>query len=299
MILMRLALFVVLLAATHAVAATPEKASQPAPAPPPAATPTSVAAPDTGTTAAKSDGASNNPDFPPPHIRIADPVPLAAPAEWPLRERITWGANLLLALFAYAGIMLALSALRKIERQTRSGEVAAEAAVQSAQAALRTAQALAQSERPWLSIAIKPSLTVENSFTVMATNCGRTPARIVATAEQTAIVAEELPLADLPEYQQGEPRDQSQPVFLLPGESTSIKSFCRDDVKGLCGSEERLKRIERWEEKIYIYGKIVYEDTVSPAGAQGHETAWCCWYIHGRQRSGLVFAGPTAYNSHS
>jgi hypothetical protein len=298
MILMRLALFAVLLTATPAVAATPAKASQPTPVQIPAAAPAGVTAPEAGASN-KVDSSAGYTDFPQPHIKIADPMPVAPPPVWALRERITWGANLALALFAYAGIMLALSTLRKIERQTRSGEAAAEAALQIAQAALASAQAIAQSERPWLSIAIKPSMTVENSFTVMATNCGRTPARIVATAEQTVIVSEEQGLDALPEYPVGDPRDRSQPLFLLPGESTSIKSFCRDDAKGICPSEEKFKRIERWEEKIFIYGKIVYEDTVSPANEQRHETAWCCWYIHGRQRSGLVFAGPPAYNSHT
>jgi len=29
-------------------------------------------------------------------------------------------------------------------------------------------------------------------------------------------------------------------------------------VLGLCGSEDAFKRIENWEEKFFIYGKVVY-----------------------------------------
>jgi hypothetical protein len=38
---------------------------------------------------------------------------------------------------------------------------------------------------------------------------------------------------------------------------------------------------------------------IAPADSQEHETNWCCWYIHGRQTSGLVIAGPPEYNSHT
>jgi hypothetical protein len=70
-------------------------------------------------------------------------------------------------------------------------------------------------------------------------------------------------------------------------------------VKGLCDSEERFKRIEAWEEKIFIYGKLIYRDLIAPADSPAHETNWCCWYIHGRQNSGLILTGPVEYNSHT
>jgi hypothetical protein len=43
----------------------------------------------------------------------------------------------------------------------------------------------------------------------------------------------------------------------------------------------------------------MYRDLVSPQGSNEHETNWCCWYIHGRQKSGMVIAGPPSYNSHT
>jgi len=79
----------------------------------------------------------------------------------------------------------------------------------------------------------------------------------------------------------------------------NLKSFSRDDVRGLCETEERLLRIENWEERIFLYGKVVYRDLMGPADHQTHETGWCCRYIHGRQKSGLVMAGPQEYNLHT
>jgi len=216
-----------------------------------------------------------------------------------LHDRIAWAANLVLVILGYAGILLAISTLKKIERQTKVGEAAAEAAAESAQAALLHAQAMIHAERPWLLVTVEPSRSIENGFTVMATNRGRSPARIIAMAEQVRIAIDEAHLPDTPEYKSGEPGAPRVPVILLPGESTGIKSFCRDDLKGLCNSEETFKRIKDWEEKVYLYGKLVYRDLIAPPDEQIHETAWCCWYIHGLQKSGLVIAGPPSYNLHT
>jgi hypothetical protein len=242
-----------------------------------------------------SDGSSS--DYPPPRITIANPAP--APSPWSLHERILWAANLVLALVAYAGIMLALSLLKKIERQTACAETAATAAATSAQAALLNAQAIIQAERPWILISVEPSRSKENSFIVTATNRGRTPARIVATAERIGIAIGEARLPGTPEYGNEEPKPPRVPIILLPGESTAIKPFGRDDVKGLCDSEERFKRIETWQEKVFLYGRIIYRDLIAPANSQVHETNWCCWYIHGRQNSGLIPAGLAEYNLHT
>ncbi len=246
-------------------------------------------------------------DVVPSHITIATPAP--APAPWPLQDRIAWAASLLLTIVAYVGIMLALSLLRKIERQTRYAETAAQAAADSAKAALLLAQshaetqaqqaeALAQAERPWILITAEPAPGNLNGFTVVATNRGRGPARIVALADEITSAADDSQLPPVPEFT-GEPRAPVAPLILLPGESTDIKSFFRDDVKLFCATQERLRRVENWEERIYLYGVIAYRDLRSSDEKQFHETSWCCWYIHGRQKSGMVMAGPPQYNRHS
>lgn len=257
-------------------------------------TPKANAAPNS---APNSDCLSGPCDYQPPHITIATPAP--APAPWPLQDRIAWGANILLALLGYAGILVALSLLKKIERQSKFVETVATAAAESAQAALHHAKAILHAERPWVLITVAPSPSVENGFTIMATNRGRSPARIIAMVEQTTIVRDETQLPKVPEYQAASPDAPPISIILLPGEFTSIKSFCRDDVSGLCETEDALWRIENWEERIFLYGKVVYRNLLAPDEAPDHVTAWSCRYIHGRQKSGLVVAGPQKYNLHS
>ncbi|MGC9157663.1 MAG: hypothetical protein ACP5FH_01640 [Terracidiphilus sp.] len=237
-------------------------------------------------------------DFPPPRITVVNPAP--QPSPWTLRDKIAWTANLLLVLLGYAGILVAVSTLKKIQRQAEQAGSAAEAAAASAQAALLNAQAVIHAERPWILITVEPSPNRENCFSILATNRGRSPAKIVARAEQIRIVMDEKHLPTTPEYKDGEPQEPLlAPIILVPGESALIKSICREDVKGLCESQERFQRIEQWEEKIYLYGKVIYLNLIAPAGSQALETHWCCWYIHGQKKSGLVPAGPPAYHAHT
>jgi hypothetical protein len=234
---------------------------------------------------------------PTPRVTVTTAPP--TPKAWTWQEEVTWGANIVLAAVGYVGVWLGFNLLKKIERHIAFGESAAESAAASAHAALLNAQAVIHSERPWILISVDPSRSKENSFTVMATNRGRTPARITATAEQAMIAVDEKYLPIPPEYDRDDTKPALVPIILVPGESTAIKSFCREDVKPLCDSEERFRRIETWEEKIFLYGKVVYKDLISPPDGQDHETNWCCWYIHGRQNSGLVIAGPPEYNAHT
>jgi hypothetical protein len=236
-------------------------------------------------------------DAQPAHITIATPAPAPAPWLWP--DRIAWVARILLAVLGYVGIMLALSTLKKIEHQSRYAEVAAQAAADSAQAALLHAQAIIRAERPWILITVEPSRAADNSFTVTATNRGRGPARIVSTIDKITSAVDQTHLPDQPEYDEISPSTALSSVVLLPGDSTGLKDFSRDEVKSFCGSDEKLKRVEKWEELILLYGKVVYRDLMQVGDGETHETSWCCWYIHGRQKSGMVMAGPPAYNAHT
>lgn len=232
-----------------------------------------------------------------PHLIVTLPPQPAQP--WLIRERISWGAYLLLALVGYVGIMIALSTLKKIERNTALAETTAQAALEASQAALATAQAILLSERPWILVSVEPTISKANSFTITATNKGRTPATITAMLEQVGIKSDLAHLPENPEYLEQQGSQPMIPVTLVPGECTPIKVFSRDDVPAVCETDQRLKLIENWDEKIFLHGRIVYRDLVAPLGSNEHETNWCCWYIHGRQKSGMVVAGPPGYNSHT
>ena len=256
-----------------------------------------VSGPDGGSAVPNSDCQGSACDAPPPsHISIATPAPAAAP--WPVQERISWVANLILVLIVYFGVMLGYSALRKIERQAHVVEVAAQAAADSAKAALLLAQAQERAERPWIMVTAEPDPGIRDCFSVMATNRGHSPTKIVTLVDSIATANDESQLPTEPVFH-AEPRVPRDPIFLLPGESRKIKSFRRDDVQTVCNNPEDLRRVEDWEVKIFIYGKVAYADLRVPEDDQAHETSWCCWYIHGRQNSGMVMAGPLEYNRHT
>jgi hypothetical protein len=235
-------------------------------------------------------------DAPPAHITIATPAP--APAPWPLQERISWTANMILVLIVYVAVMLGIPALRKIARQMKFIEATAQSASDSARAALMYAEAQAQSQRPWLVVAAEPEPGPNNRFTVVATNRGRSPTRIVTLIDTIETARDEADLPIAPVFQ-GEATPPRVPIILLPGESTVLKTFSREDVTLVCKTAEDLRRVEQWETKIYLYGEVTYVDLRAPADKAPYETGWCCWYIHGQQKSGMVQAGTPEYNRHT
>jgi len=231
--------------------------------------------------------------------RVIVTVPAPPPAAWAWHDRILWAAYLVLVILGYVAIMLALSTLKKIEGQTAAAKDASSAAQQSARATLLIAQSMIDSQRPWIAITAEPSRTGENIFNVLATNRGRSPATITETQESIQVAIDEAHLTGIPEYRSEKQSELPAPIILLPGESVAIKTFGRDDLKTVCKSEEALRRVQNWEEKLFLCGKVIYRDLIAPPENQLHETAWCCWYIHGRQKSGMVMAGPPNYNRHT
>ena len=232
----------------------------------------------------------------------------SAPATmiWTLHDKILWGAYLVLAILGYVGIMLAVSTLRKIERNTEAAEIAADAAqlaakaaTETAQAALLQAQTILDAERPWVLVTAEPTRGVESSFDITATNRGRSPATIVSALDEALFAVDEERLPGVPELKKFESAARFVPVILLPGESATLKTFSRDDVRALCGTDEKFALIESWGERLFLCGKVEYHDLIAAAGNEAHETRWCCWYIHGKQRSALVPAGRAEYNSHT
>ena len=239
------------------------------------------------------------------------PAPVQAP--WTLHDRIGWAAYVVLAILGYVGIMLAVSTLKKIERHTAAIEssvaaveaaanaaaATATAAAETAQAAILHAQAILNAERPWVLVTAEPTLGVESSFDITASNRGRSPATITSALDLVLFAADEAHLTGLPQFKEVESGKRFVPIILLPGERATLKTFSREDARGFCESDERFKNIENWDERLFLCGKITYNDLIAPAGKEAHETRWCCWYIHGRQKSGLVPAGAAEYNSHT
>jgi len=233
----------------------------------------------------------------PPQIIVNPPAPVVQPWTW--REQVAWGADIVLAVLGYAGIMLFLRFLKRIERNTESGATTAQAALDTAQAALEQTRALIQLERPWIVIRVEPSLTKENSFRVMATNRGRAPGKIVGLLDRVQLAVDETNLPATPEYEGAKSPARPEPIILLPSESVAIKTFSRDDVRSVCKTPEEFEKVELWEKNIFVYGRVTYRDMVSPTEEPAHTSDWCYWYIHGDKKSALTIAGTPEYNKHT
>ena len=235
-------------------------------------------------------------ESPQPQIVVTSPPVGATPWTW--HDQVLWGAELVLVILGYIGVILAVRTLKNIQRQTEFGVSAAQAALQCANAALESSQAIVDSGRPWIVITVEPLLTVEHGFKVMATNRGRTPARIMAKNDCVKIVQDETKLPSTPDYGGGKSATPFEPIILLPGESAGIRPFRRTDVRSYCASDDQFRKVEKWEEKLYVYGRVVYRDLISPMDQPNHETDWCCWYVYG-DKDALVIAGPPEYNKHN
>jgi len=255
-----------------------------------------VAKPPVGSRALQPTAPVPDPVQPAPQIVVTSPPP--APAPWSWHDKVLWGVEIVLVVLGYAGVLLALKTLKNIQRQTEFGVSAAQAALQCANAALESSQAIVDSGRPWIVITVEPFLSVDHGFKVMATNRGRTPARILAKADCVKIAKNETELPAPPDYDSGKSATPFEPIILLPGETAGIRPFRRSDVRSHCSSDEQFKRLERWEEKLFVYGRVIYRDLISPMDQPSHETDWCCWYVYG-EKDALVLAGPPEYNKHS
>ena len=228
-------------------------------------------------------------DYPMPQITVmAPPQPQA---NWALHDRVSWAANLVLALLGYAALWIALSTLKKIERQTKLAEEEVSLAASTARTALLHVEAVIRAERPWIMVTAEPSPDRAGSSIVVATNRGKSPARIVAMTDKIQSAVDEAHLSPDFDVTIGEQSPAMESVILLPGESTAMRMFGREDLERFCANDEALERVENWEEKVFITGKVVYKDLNAPDDGRTHETPWACWYICGQKKSGLVTIG--------
>lgn len=147
--------------------------------------------------------------------------------------------------------------------QSRQTRKAADAAKENAGAAKLNAQALVNSERPWLIAEVISQANNSGNYEVQITNYGRTPARFIRgdsgylyTVNPSALISE--PVYDSP---------IRIPTQTLVATDKGFPIPCGYDMRSLdslSGGADRM---------LVIYGRIVYEDVIIP-GIE-HETRWC------------------------
>jgi hypothetical protein len=185
-----------------------------------------------------------------PRIQLTCPVPTAAPVEWPVHDRILWSAYVLLAILGYAGVMLAVSTLRKIERGTAAAEETAKAAAMAAMAATETAKAalmhvqtVGNAERPWVLVTAEATPGVESSFELMATNRGKSPARITSAIDRVVLAVDEAHLPARLEFSKPEKPSGLCPFFCFP---ESLRRCARSAGTMCAGCAGWMRSTRRW-----------------------------------------------------
>jgi hypothetical protein len=208
-----------------------------------------------------------------------------------------WFFGLFLAIAG--GVQLKLLRVTWKAIQEQKGEMAKQtgilaqsvaAAQASADAALLNAQAVINSERPW--IRVKIVLSPDGFYGVAAKNTGRTPALIVASSEpqkKVFPVGEALP--ETPTY--GEKRTFNS--TLLPDSERTVYWLTESDVRSVEGFE----RVVQGSDGLYIWGVVQYRDTLNRESENAHETVWCFRYIPNQVPNPFKMAGPVSYNRYT
>ncbi len=166
------------------------------------------------------------------------------------------------------GLMLTFVAIADQAVQTRK---AAEAGDKSANAALLSAQAAVNSERPWIVVSIRAIHGPSGGFKILARNKGRTPAFIVDSRMNYIVVQnmDALPPAHYPF------ETLRRNMLVLPDRNAFILWFDGGTVKrGLKGIVPQFQD----EGRVFICGRIRYRDLLSPESSILHETRWISLY---------------------
>jgi hypothetical protein len=193
----------------------------------------------------------------------ADSVPPGrdAPFKWPqwMHDSTWW----LVIVAGCTGLVIGWQAW-----ETRK---AAQGAQVAADAARLNAQAFINAERPWILVKAEPSKRREFGWELIAVNKGRTPAEVVAQADNCIALDIMASLPDIAEY--GKSKIYPTPQIILPdepfviGEITQYSLFKNDQAS--------ITRFRNVETEGYVYGSIIYLDLLSPPSAEPHETRWC------------------------
>lgn len=190
-----------------------------------------------------------------------------------------------------AYVIVSYYTLRKIAEQ-------AEIAVKSANAALLNAQAVINSERPWLVIKIERGTQLAGGpFQFVAVNQGRTPAEIVSCRFAfitTATDVDDVP--DVPDY--GPYGLMHRPFVGSSAEWRDPEMFI--DIRAMLDADAALAADVRSNRRRFIvWGRVAYVDVLGePRGSQPiRETRFC--YFYSPPLDNFLPAGKLGWNLHT
>ena len=176
--------------------------------------------------------------------------------------------------------------------QSVQTKIAAQAGRDSAKAALLNAQAVINSERPWIVVTVTPDKE-RKRFLFEATNQGRTPAKIISGEIGHEFTSDPMKIPSPPTYKATPtPRSllaatKSVPIYRIEPEWWAINN---KDSAGQGFWDSTISLV--------VFGRIRYLDLINRTDKpEIHQTCWCFTYVLKEMR--FVEDGPEEYNRHT
>lgn len=142
----------------------------------------------------------------------------------------------------------------------------------AAKAALLNAQALINAERPWIMATIEESIGPRGGFQLYVTNKGRSPAMITEAQLGCAVATD---ISALPAMAPYGPGSMAKDRIILNDEKQVMTWFSVGTLKNIVGEDFPIGPSEN---DVFVFGRIVYRDLLSPSNFAEHETRWIGLY---------------------
>ena len=211
-------------------------------------------------------------------------------------EKLTAYSTVVLAIITFflaifTGLLWYITT-KLVKDGKESGVRATEIAQATADAAVLHAQAIINSERPWLFITINKPIQFpwQTNVVFTATNQGRTPAEVIMWHVEWTYRESADMLEPTPSY----PMEDSEFVhkkYLATGHSFEVFEFNCHDIFNEQSWQEHVKKRRR----LIFYGHVVYRDLIT---REQHESRFCYW-LSPAEWVGLIIGGPSEYHKHT
>jgi hypothetical protein len=170
----------------------------------------------------------------------------------------------------------------------RSANAAKDAAI----AAKNSAQAVINSERPWIFVTFKAAgsfdIPREAHIYFSGKNCGRTPARVTRASVNSYTQSRDAEFYDEPPYHKTELK---YPRYVPPDGTFEIDDF---DLR-VERNDSMWEDMNKKNERVMFTGHVVYFDLIT---GEEHESRFC-YFLSPNPYVGLIMTGPRTYNKHT
>jgi hypothetical protein len=163
-------------------------------------------------------------------------------------------------------------------------------------AAMLSAQAAINTERPWLVVTWRSDTETPGLFRFGCRNQGNTPAKVVSVSAVLRIVNRLDDLKIPPDY--SHPAAAPDLNIIVRHDSFPIAQGV--NAGAYLQKEGKTDSINNSTEFLVYYGNVVYRDTLYPeSSSEGlHQTTWCFVYQPSGERK-FVRSGPEEYNRYT